>query len=186
MCLYYIVGIYLGSFQLHWSMDKHPGLRPAYLCCFLQWWHLILFGWSLASCLANGWSLGSEHWPMYNVWYFPSLKTVYLCEKLTKLPETQTCSVTYNKAMYQVSVEFVKGYGRKKVWKTTGGTDRQTANLQVPSSFTKKLCSRSLVNGGAVRISRSLFTPGIFWGIWVKPGYFHVERLCNNALVLPS
>ena len=50
-------------------------------------------------------------------------------EKRTKRPETQTSSVTYyNKAMYQVSVKHVKGYGGEKSWgPQVGRTDwRQT------------------------------------------------------------
>ena len=36
-------------------------------------------------------------------------------EKLTKRHETRICSATYhNKTMYQVSVEYVKGFGKKK------------------------------------------------------------------------
>ena len=43
-----------------------------------------------------------------------------------KLPETRTSCATYhNKAMYQVSVEYVKGY-EKKAGNTTGGTDGWT------------------------------------------------------------
>ena len=44
------------------------------------------------------------------------------CEKLTKRPETQTCSVPdHNKGMPQVSVEYVKGYGEKKSGKPQVG-----------------------------------------------------------------
>ena len=49
----------------------------------------------------------------------------YNSEKLTKLPETRTsCETYHNKAMYQVSVVYVKGF-EKKAGNTTGGTDGQ-------------------------------------------------------------
>jgi len=42
-----------------------------------------------------------------------------------KCPETRTCSVTYhNKAMYQVSVEYIKGYGKKSEKLQVGSIDR--------------------------------------------------------------
>ena len=48
-----------------------------------------------------------------DVIFSKSKKGITLC-KMTNHPETRTCSVTYhNKAMYQVSVEYVKGYGKK-------------------------------------------------------------------------
>ena len=37
----------------------------------------------------------------------------------------------HNKPMYQVSVEYVKGYG-EKVGNTTGGMARRRANLKSP------------------------------------------------------
>ena len=51
-----------------------------------------------------------------------------------KRPETRTLSVTYTKAMYQVSVEYVQGYGEKsqKNYRWDGRMDRQRANLQSP------------------------------------------------------
>ena len=57
-----------------------------------------------------------------------------------KHPETQTCSVTYNKDMHQVSVEYVKGYGETSGDKKppqVGQMDRQTESKPiVPSGET--------------------------------------------------
>ena len=55
-----------------------------------------------------------------------------------KCPETQTCSVTYqNIAMYQVSIEYVEGYGKKFEKPQVGRTDGQTDSKPlVPSGET--------------------------------------------------
>ena len=57
-----------------------------------------------------------------------------------KRPESRTRSVTYhNKALYQVSVQYIKGYGRKVKKKTTGATNGRTDGEQkVPSGKSSK------------------------------------------------
>ncbi len=62
-----------------------------------------------------------------------------------KIGETPgTCSISYhNKAMYQVSDEYVDGYG-ENAWRTKGGTDRWTG--QADGQMEKKLIVPSSEN----------------------------------------
>ena len=80
-----------------------------------------------------------------------------ITEKLTKRSEIRTCSGTYhNKAVYQVSVEYIEGYGGKKGLKNHSWYGRTESKPIVPSGKNWK----GIKNNNKCSLTRNLNAGG--------------------------